>query len=233
MSRTLVIIPAYNEEDNIVRLVRALRALDAHPDVLVVDDGNDRTADLVRAEGAADPGAMLKKREGKGGRGTAVLDGIAQGLEQGYDMLVEMDADFSHDPAALPQLLALAESNAVVIGSRYRPGSRIENWPLGRRVFSRLANIYAGLVLGIGISDYTNGYRVYGREAAQKIDRTRIQAKGYIVLSEIAWQLHNAGCRFKEIPITFVNRTRGVSNFTWREVKESLTSVWRIRLRKS
>lgn len=232
MPRTLVIIPSYNEEENIVRLIRALRALDAKPDVLVVDDGSDKTAELVQAESVTDPGIRLRKREGKGGRGTAVLDGIRIGLDEGYDVLVEMDADFSHHPEALPALLALSEPNTVVIGSRYLPGSRIENWPLSRRVFSRLANLYARLILGIPIHDYTNGYRAYGRDAAAKLRPEDIRSKGYIVLSEISWQLHKAGCRFRETPIVFVNRARGASNFSFKEVAEALTAIWRIRFRK-
>ncbi|MEN9558294.1 MAG: hypothetical protein RL141_663 [Candidatus Parcubacteria bacterium] len=212
-----------------MRLVRALRALPEKPDVLVVDDGADKTAELVLAEHAQDAGIMLKKRAGKGGRGSAVLDGLQDGLDRGYELLVEMDADFSHDPAELPALLAKASPDAVVIGSRYLPGARIENWPRSRRVFSRFANFYADLVLGIGISDYTNGYRVYGREAAMKLDRSRIRSSGYIVLSEIAWQLFRAGAPFREVPIIFVNRARGVSNFSLHEIKEALLAVWRIR----
>ena len=229
VARALVVVPAYNEEENILRLVRTLRALPEHPDVLVVDDGTDRTADLLREEQEHDRGVRLLKRSGKGGRGTAVLDGIAIGLQDGYDRIVEMDADFSHDPATLPALLRAADDRTIVIGSRYIRGSRIENWPLGRRVFSRFANAYASLILGIGIHDYTNGYRVYPRLAAQQIDRTRIRASGYIVLSEIAWQLFRRGFRFTEVPMTFVNRARGTSNFSLREVTESLKALWRIR----
>lgn len=230
--RTLVVIPAYNEEENILRLVRALRALKEKPDVLVVDDGSDQTADLLREEGVRDAGVRLLKRAGKGGRGSAVLDGLDIGRREEYALIVEMDADFSHDPTALPSLLAAADEKTVVIGSRYRGGSRIVNWPRSRRVFSRFANAYAGLILGIGIHDYTNGYRVYPRAAVEVLDRSRIQATGYIVLSEIAWQLFRGGFRFVEVPITFVNRARGSSNFSLHEIKESLTSVWRIRFRK-
>ncbi|MEO5927997.1 MAG: polyprenol monophosphomannose synthase [Patescibacteria group bacterium] len=229
MNQTLVIIPAYNEEENIIKLVEQLRALPISPDVLVVDDGKDRAAEMVRDLQTRDPHVFLIKREGKGGRGSAVLAGIRFGLEKGYRFLVEMDADFSHDPNELPRLMEAATEDIVVIGSRYVRGSKIENWPLKRRIFSRFANVYTGLAFQIGIHDYTNGYRVYGRNAIAKLDMNRIRAVGYIVLSEISYQLYKKGVRFVERPITFVNRTRGGSNLTLKEIKEAFTAVWKIR----
>jgi dolichol-phosphate mannosyltransferase len=229
MSRILVIIPSYNEQENIGRLVERLLALPLTPDVLVVDDGADRTAEIVRELQTRHPNLFLIKREGKGGRGSAVLAGIRFGLERDYAYLVEMDADFSHDPDELPRLFEAAHENGVVIGSRYVAGSRIENWPLKRRIFSRFANLYANAVLGIGIRDYTNGYRIYDRHAIEKLDMSRITATGYIVLSEISYQLFRKGVTFVERPIRFVNRARGGSNLSLKEIKEAFTAVWKIK----
>lgn len=229
MANTLVIVPAYNEEENIGRLAEQLLMLPVGVDVLVVDDGKDRTADIIREMQSRHPNLFLIKREGKGGRGSAVLEGIRFGLARTYQFLVEMDADFSHDPQELPRLLDAATEDNIVIGSRYIPGSRIENWPLKRRIFSRLSNIYTNAVFHIGIHDYTNGYRVYGRSAIEKLDMSRIKATGYIVLSEISYQLFTKGVKFVERPIRFVNRTRGGSNLTLKEIKEAFAAVWRIK----
>ena len=226
-NKILVIIPCYNEQENIVSLVQQLLALPLNLDILVVDDGKDNTSDLVRA--LQHKNIFLIQRTGKLGRGSAVIAGLKFGLEKNYDYLVEMDADFSHDPIELPRLMSHADPGHVVIGSRYIKGSKIVNWPLRRRIFSRFSNIYANLVLGIGIHDYTNGYRVYGRQAIEKLDFNKIKAHGYIVLSEISYQLFRKDVSFVEEPIVFVNRTRGGSNLTLREIKEAFTSIWKIR----
>lgn len=231
MPKILVIIPAYNEQENIVKLME--RLFDLIPDVhiLVVDDGQDKTAELVLNKQKTAPNLFLIKRTGKLGRGTAVLEGLRFGLAKDYEYLVEMDADFSHNPTELPTLLEAAAANRLVIGSRYVVGSKIINWPLKRRIFSRLANFYANLILGIGINDYTNGYRVYGREAAKQLDFNQIKAAGYVVLSEIAYQLFLKKVEFKEVPTVFVNRQRGASNFSLKEISESFKSVLSIRRR--
>jgi len=230
MTKVLIIIPTYNEQDNISQLIETLDGSYSDSDILVVDDGADETANLVKQAQAHKSNLFLLKRIGKGGRGTAVLAGLKYGLEKDYDFLVEMDADFSHDPKDLSALLKLAQPNSVVIGSRYVRGSKIIGWPLRRRIFSRFANFYAGLILGIGIKDYTDGYRVYGREAVKKIDFSQIKSSGYIVLSEIAYQLFLKGVKFYEWPIIFINRREGTSNFSFKEVKEALGSVMRIKL---
>lgn len=229
MANTLVIVPAYNEEENIGRLAEQLLALPVGVDVVVVDDGADRTAAIIQEMQSGNPGLFLIKRQGKGGRGSAVLEGIRFGLTRQYKFLVEMDADFSHDPQELPRLLEAATEDNIVIGSRYVQGSVIENWPLKRRIFSRFSNFYTNAVFHIGIHDYTNGYRVYGRRAIEKLDMARIKATGYIVLSEISYQLYKKGVPFVERPIRFVNRTRGGSNLTLKEIKEAFTAVWKIR----
>jgi len=229
MSKILVIIPTYNEADTIVSLVEKLFSLSLDLDIVIVDDGQDGTENLIRQQLTSRPNLFLIKRQIKAGRGSAVLEGIKFGLSKDYDLLAEMDADFSHQPEELPGLMKLAAANRVVIGSRYVKGSKIINWPLGRRIFSRLANFYAALILGIGINDYTNGYRVYGREAARKLDFVKIKSSGYIVLSEIAYQLFKKGVEFVEQKTTFINRRRGQSNFSIKEIKESFISVLRIK----
>ncbi len=229
MSDVLVIIPTYNEEKNIIKLIDRLFGLNLSLDILVVDDGNDNTADLIKQKQTAVPNLFLIKRTSKSGRGSAVLEGLKFGLKGNRKLFVEMDADFSHQPEELSELLKLARPNNVVIASRYVAGSRIEGWPLQRRIFSKFANWYANMALGIGIHDYTNGYRIYARDAAEKLDFTKIKSTGYIVLSEIAYQLFKKGVKFNEQKTLFVNRSRGVSNFSWKEIRESFCSVWKIR----
>jgi len=229
MPKTLIIIPSYNESENIVRLIDFLLSDNANTDILVIDDSSDNTAELVKKRQAGEPRLFLIKRQGKGGRGTAVLDGFRFALARDYQLIAEMDADFSHDPREFKSLVAVSGDNTLVIGSRDLNGSKIVGWPLGRTVFHRLANIYANIILGIGIHDYTNGYRVYGRGAIEKLDMSKIKGVGYIVLSEISYQLFKKGVKFIEVPTLFVNRRRGVSNLSFKEVKEAFLSVLRVR----
>ena len=229
MSKTLIIIPSYNEKENIGSLIDALFALPIGADILVVDDSSDGTIDLIKKKQAGEPRLHLIARGKKSGRGTAVLEGCRFALSHGYERIAEMDADFSHNPNELPSLLAVSGPNKLVIGSRYLKASRILDWPLSRRIFSRCANFYANVILGIGIHDYTNGYRVYGREALEKLEFNKIKSHGYIVLSEVAYQLFRKGVAFEEVPIIFVNRQRGVSNFSIKEAREAFFSVLRIR----
>ena len=229
MSKNLVIIPTYNEQDTIERLITVLFGLSTPLDILIVDDGSDQTSAIIQRLQAEHPNLFLIKRQTKSGRGTAVLEGMRFGLAHGYEYLIEMDADFSHQPEELPLLLAQAAPHRVVIGSRYLRGSKIVNWPVSRRIFSKLANFYAKLILGIRIHDYTNGYRVYSRDAVMQLQFERIKSRGYIVLSEIAYQLHRRGVEFVEVKTLFINRARGTSSFSLKEVKEAFASVLRIR----
>lgn len=229
MQKILIIIPSYNENKNIIELINALFAEGLNADILVVDDSSDNTADLVKNKQIGENRLFLIKRPRKGGRGTAVLDGFRFGLSGQYDLIAEMDADFSHDPRELKFLIAVAEENALVIGSRYLRGGKIVGCPLVRKIFSRFANFYANIFLGIGIRDYTSGYRIYGRKALEKLDMNKIKGSGYIVLSEISYQLYKNGVKFIEVPTTFVNRKRGASNFSMKEVKEAFISILRIR----
>lgn len=232
--RLLVIIPTYNEADNIIRLINVVLSLKLEINVLVVDDSSpDGTSELIKKTFNNNPNVFSIVRTKKDGRGRAVIEGIKFALKKGmYDKIIEMDADFSHDPTELPVLLKKSEEVDVVIGSRYSPKSQIINWPLKRRIFSKLANFYAKLLLGIPIHDYTNGYRCYSLEAAQSIDYQSIKSKGYIVLSEIAYQLFKKGFTFGEVPTVFVNRERGISNLNLNEILSAFKSVWNLRFGK-
>lgn len=229
--KLLIIIPTFNERENILPLIDRLLTLHANATVLVVDDGSpDGTGALVReAESKYGGRLQLLERDGKGGRGSAVLEGFRYALREGYDLIMEMDADFSHDPGEVGRFLEKMNTYDLVIGSRYLPGSQIHDWGWKRTFFSAWANRYARLILGIPLSDYTNGFRCYTRRAIAALDMDRIDAKGYVVLSEVAYQLHRKGIGIGEVPITFVNRRRGISNIGYHEIHEAFFSVLRIR----
>jgi len=231
--RTAVVIPTYNERENIARLVEAIVNLSDDIQVIVIDDNSpDGTGEIVDALADKYPTVEVIHRQGKGGRGSACIAGFRRALERPeIEYFIEMDADFSHDPRDIPRLLAAMPDNGVVIGSRYIRGGKIVSWGIQRHIFSRLANAFARMMLGIPIRDYTNGYRCYSRRALESIDYDRIEAHGYIVLSEMAYQLHHQRIKFAEIPITFVNRQRGASNTSLREIFDAFAAVVRLRLK--
>lgn len=226
----IVIIPTYNERENIERLVTEILELALDIRILVVDDNSpDGTGKVVDQMVREYDRVEVIHRKGKRGRGSACLEGFKKALKEKVDYIVEMDADFSHDPKELPKLIEGIRKYDVVIGSRYLKGSRIVNWGIKRILFSRLANFYARRVLEIPISDYTNGYRCYKKKALAQLDFGLIHTTGYIVLSETAYQLYKKGFSFGEIPILFVNRRRGESNLTFREIWSAFGAVLSIR----
>lgn len=232
---TLVVIPSYNEKENIGGLAEKILQIDPDIDVLVVDDNSpDGTAEVVRKTRGFGNRLQMIVRQKKNGRGGAVLDGFRAGLKdkKNYAYFFEMDADFSHSPDEMPRFLEKIKECDLVIGSRYRSGSKIIGWPINRTVFSKLANIYARCLLRIPITDYTNGYRLYRREVLEHLDCDAIEASGYIVLSEMAFQIHLAGYRIGEIPTVFVNRRRGLSNLSFGEIHSALRSVFRLALKR-
>jgi dolichol-phosphate mannosyltransferase len=234
VSNTLIIIPSFNEALNIAELVTKLTALYADADVLVVDDNSpDGTGAKVKEVMAHNPRVFLIERKGKGGRGSAVLAGFGYGLQLSYEYFIEMDADFSHKPEEIALMRQKIPNYDLIVGSRYLPGSEIHHWGIKRTVFSAFANKFARAMLGIPISDYTNGFRLYTRKAIESLSLQTIDATGYVVLSEVAMQLHNRGMRFGEIPTVFVNRRRGISNLTSKEIREAFLSVLRIRKLKN
>lgn len=230
---TLVIIPTYNERDNIAQLIDAVLAQSPDIDVVVVDDDSpDGTSALVRGIVPSKHGRLhLISRKGKGGRGSAVLAGFGYALQRPYQTIFEMDADFSHKPEEIPRFLEKITEVDLVVGSRYLPESEIHEWSAKRTFFSRWANRYARLVLRIPLTDYTNGFRCYRRRAIEALNMQKIDAKGYVVLSEVAYELYNKGFTIGEVPTIFVNRRRGISNLSSHEIKEAFLSVLRIRFK--
>ncbi|MBM3658761.1 MAG: polyprenol monophosphomannose synthase [Actinobacteria bacterium] len=232
--RTLVITPTYDEVENIDEFLRRTRAAVPHADVLVVDDNSpDGTGDLAEAVAAELGQIHVLRRPAKEGLGVAYRAGIGWGLDQGYDIICHMDSDLSHDPAALPVMLArLDEDDAdLVIGSRYIPGGSIPHWPWFRRMLSKVGNFYAGLVLGTSVRDNTTGYRVYRAEMLQKMDYASTRSKGYGFMIETAYRVWQRGGRIVESPIAFTDRVRGYSKMTLTVAAEELLLVtwWGVR----
>jgi dolichol-phosphate mannosyltransferase len=230
--RTLVVVPTYNEAENIVPLLEAVRATAPDVDVLVVDDASpDGTGKLAEDAGQRLGRIDVLHRDRKAGLGTAYRAGFAVGLERGYELLVEMDADFSHDPSRLPVLLEAAEHADVVIGSRYVPGAAIPNWTLLRLAISRVGNLYASFALGLKVADSTAGYRVYRRSALEAMDYRSVEADGYGFQIEMTFRARRAGLTIREIPIVFVDRTHGTSKMSSGIVVEALwlVTLWALR----
>ena len=231
--RTLIVLPTFNEADNIVEVLQKLRAVVPEASVLVVDDASpDGTADLVEEAAEQIGDVSVMRRPAKSGLGSAYRDGFRRGLSVGYDVMVEMDSDLSHDPAALPLLLtAVADGAALALGSRYIPGGSIPDWSWHRRALSRWGNRYAAAVLGIDVKDATSGYRAYRAEALTNIDFHTVQADGYGFQVEMAYRVLASGGRIVEVPISFTDRVRGESKMSSRIVIEALVLVtwWAIR----
>jgi len=227
-----IIIPCYNEAENIGLLIMIIREIVSDAYIIVVDDNSpDGTADIIRSIMKDDRNVSLILREGKGGRGSASIEGMKEAFKRGADIIIEMDADFSHNPRELPLLIKATEKYDMVIGSRYRSSSRIKGWPIIRRFFSKLANIYARLMLGIPITDYTNGYRAYRRAVLEVVDFEAINRKGYVVLSEMAMNIFARGFAIGEVGTYFLNRRRGESNLSIGEIISAFTSVIDLRRR--
>ena len=231
----LVVIPTYDEAANIVPMVTAVMAALSDASVLVVDDGSpDGTADLVEAAAASFPPERLQvlRRPSKAGLGTAYRDGFGWGLEHGHDVLIQMDADFQHDPAALPSLLAAVASGAdTAIGSRYVAGGSVPDaWPWSRKALSRLGNWYARTLLGLPVRDVTAGYRAHRASFLAGLDLSSIRADGYGFQIGLTYRVHRGGGRLVEVPIQFGERTAGASKMSLRIVVEALWLVTRWRL---
>ena len=227
--RTLVVIPTYNEKENLEPIVRAIHTyLDT--DILVVDDGSpDGTGAIADSLAAADPRIHVLHRQSKQGLGTAYLAGFRFAMERGYERVCEMDADFSHAPWDLPRLVHASTGADLVIGSRYVPGGCTVGWDFKRRLLSRGANLYARLILGTGIRDNTAGFRCFHTEALRKLDLAAVSAQGYAFQIEMAFRTVRAGCRVHEIPIHFVDRRVGKSKMDGKVAREALLLVPRLR----
>lgn len=231
--RVLVCIPTYQEAENIATILRRVRASVPSADVLVIDDGSpDGTADLAQALGREVGQVDVLRRTEKAGLGKAYRAGFAIGLERGYEAMVEIDADLSHDPAALPSLLHAVEDGAdLAIGSRYVPGGHIPNWKWHRKALSRWGNRYAATVLGVGVRDITAGYRVYRADMLRVMELDTVRADGYGFQIEMTYRVAQHEGRIVEVPIDFVDRTLGMSKMSGNIIFEALTLVtwWGLR----
>ncbi len=236
LGRIVVVIPTYNEAENLSWVVGRLRAAVPEVDVLVVDDGSpDGTGAVADALAAEDPQVQVLHRPVKAGLGAAYLHGFAVALERGYDVVGEMDADGSHQPEQLPLLLdALRDGADLVIGSRWVRGGSVVNWPLHRKALSVGGNAYARLLLGIPVRDITAGYRLFRRGTLESIDLARVQSSGYCFQTDLAWRTSRAGLRIAEVPIEFVERVRGESKMDRSVATESLRRItgWGIAERR-
>lgn len=234
-ARVLVIIPTYNERENLPLIVGRARAAAPRVDVLVADDNSpDGTGELADELAAADERIHVLHRPGKQGLGAAYLHGFRWGLERGYDVLVEMDADGSHPPEKLPELLARVEAGAdLVIGSRWVPGGSVVNWPKSREALSRGASLYARLALGLRVRDVTAGYRAFRRTALEALDLDEVVSQGYCFQIDLTQRAVRRGLRVDEVPITFVEREYGTSKMDRAIVVEALWRLtgWSVRYR--
>jgi dolichol-phosphate mannosyltransferase len=231
--RVFVVTPTYQEADNIGEFLERTRAAVPDADILVVDDNSpDGTADVAEEIGRRVGNVEVLRRPKKAGIGDAFRAGFSVGLERGYDVIVQIDADLSHDPAALPDMIGALEKGAdASIGSRYVPGGSIPHWPWHRRAMSKWGNRYATLVLGMPIRDATSGYRAYRAETLKRVDLARTRAKGYGFQIELAYNIWRQGGEIAQVPIVFTDRVRGNSKMSWSIALEELILVtwWGLR----
>ncbi len=233
--KAMIIIPTYNESENLERLVAAIRTLPVPFEITVVDDGSpDGTGQLAEKIAARDSGVHVIHRSGKQGLGTAYVAGFKYALQNGVEAVFEMDADFSHDPAALPLFLEKLNQGAdVVIGSRYVNGVRVLNWSFKRLLLSKMATLYVDLITGMGsdvVTDATAGFKCYRREVLEAIDLDRIHSNGYAFQIEMKYKAYRKGFKLAEVPITFNDRHVGQSKMSKKIIMEALWVVWRLRL---
>jgi len=226
LGRAAVIIPTYNERDNLEPIVTRVRAAVPAADILVVDDNSpDGTGEIADKLAAADAQIHVLHRQSKEGLGAAYIAGFGWALGNGYGVLVEMDADGSHDPADLPRMLDALAGADLVIGSRYVPGGTVVNWPKNRQALSRGANVYVRLMLGVGVHDATGGFRAYRAQALRAIGIDDVQSQGYCFQIDLTLRTRQAGLVVAEVPITFTERARGASKMSGSIVAEALLRV--------
>ncbi len=233
--KSVVIIPTYNEKENIEAIIRAVMALEDNFDILVIEDGSpDGTAEIVKRLMAEDFKGRLHiiERKGKLGLGTAYITGFKWSIEQKYDYIFEMDADFSHDPKDVPRLLREVRDNGydVAIGSRYVTGVNVVNWPMGRVLMSYYASKYVQLITGIPVHDTTAGFKCYRRQVLETIDLDAIRFKGYAFQIEMKFTAYKLGFKIKEVPVIFINRELGTSKMSGGIFGEALLGVVKLRI---
>ena len=231
--RALVITPTYNERPNVATLVERVLAQDPQIEILFVDDNSpDGTGDLIAELAATNSRVHLLRRPGKLGLGTAYRDGFHWALQRDYELIFEMDADFSHDPAHLPEFMKAAEGADFVLGSRYLNGKvTVMNWPITRLILSYGANIYARWVTGMQLWDATGGFKCFRREVLKAIDLDHVRSNGYAFQIEMSFRAWRKGFRIVEVPIVFVDRSEGTSKMSFNIQREAFWMVWRLRWR--
>jgi dolichol-phosphate mannosyltransferase len=229
--RTLIVVPTYNERENVTALVPELLKVAPETDILLVDDDSpDKTADHAEKLFGANPRFSVLRRTGSRGYGRSLLDGYRAAIARNYGRLVQLDADFSHAPHMVPALIDATRTADVAIGSRYCSGGRVSNWPLRRRLLSRFANRYVRKITGLKARDSTSGFRCYTRRALQSLLETATAAEGYAFLVETVFRAEGAGLRIVELPITFVDRREGQSKMSRKIIIESALKPWRLRV---
>ncbi len=228
----LIVIPTYNAKVSIIKVVSEIIKEMPNVKIVIVDDNSpDQTAQLIKNKFGSNFRVKLIIRRHKGGRGSAVIDGFKEGLEhKNFKFFIEMDADFAHNPKDIQRLIQEAKKFDVVVASRYLNRSQIVRWGLKRRLISRFANLWIKLMLGISLSDNTSGFRCYNRSVIEAVDFDLIKSRGFIVLTEIAYQIHKYGFRFGEIPINFTPVDFNKSNLNIKEVKEAFFTVLRLKI---
>ncbi|MDQ2890898.1 MAG: polyprenol monophosphomannose synthase [Gemmatimonadota bacterium] len=231
IEHVLVIVPTYNERDNVSRIVPMVLAQDPRIDVLIVDDGSpDGTGQVVCEMAGSNARIHLLERERKMGLGTAYLAGFRWAIERHYDVAFEMDADFSHDPQHIPQFLQSIIDADIVLGSRYQDGRvTVVNWPIARLVLSYLANLYARAVTRLPVCDATGGFKAFRRKVLETIDLNAVHSNGYAFQIEMTYRAWKRGFKIKEMPIVFHDRTLGESKMSKQIVREAIWMVWRLR----
>jgi dolichol-phosphate mannosyltransferase len=229
--RTLIVVPTYNERENVARLVAELLAVAPGADVCLLDDASpDGTADYAEELFGSDKRFSVLRRTGARGYGRSLVDGYRRALDGGYARLAQLDADFSHDPRRIPALVEASRGADVVIGSRYCEGGGVENWPVRRRALSRFANAYVARITGLRVRDATSGFRCYTRRALRALLEGRLAGEGYAFLVEATYRARRAGLSIAEVPITFTDRREGQSKMSRKVILESVLMPWRLRL---
>jgi dolichol-phosphate mannosyltransferase len=231
--KTLVIVPTYNELDNIPILIPAVLGQDENIHILIVDDNSpDGTSNFVQEQSIKNDRIHLIKREKKMGLGTAYITGFRYALNNGYDYICEMDADFSHDPKELKNFLVAIKEYDLVLGIRYIHGVRVLNWPMRRLLLSFFASVYTRLITGLPVRDATGGYKCFRRRVLEAIDLDHVKSNGYSFQIEMTFKAYAKGFNIKEIPIVFIDRVIGKSKMSRKIVREAITMVWKLRIQK-
>lgn len=229
--KALVIIPTYNEMDNLPKLIPDVLSQDESIQILIVDDGSpDGTGNFVEDLASQNNRIHILKREKKMGLGTAYIEGFRYALNNNYDYIFEMDADFSHNPSEIKNFLAAIKDNDLVLGSRYIHGVRVLNWPMRRLLLSFFASVYTRIITGMPIRDATGGFKCFRRRVLEAIDLKHVKSNGYSFQIEMTFKAYAKGFKIKEIPIVFVDRVKGKSKMSKKIVREAVLMVWKLRI---